>query len=79
PRRKPGPGMFLEAARDFGLNLSRCLMIGDAESDILAGQKLKMDTMLVLTGKGKETLSQLKEKPTFVAENLLTGAYLLEI
>ncbi|NOZ74269.1 MAG: HAD family hydrolase [FCB group bacterium] len=78
-RRKPGPGMFLEAAKDFQLDLTRCLMIGDAESDILAGQRLHMDTMLVLTGKGKDTLSQLREKPTFTVENLLEGAKLLEI
>ena len=77
-RRKPGPGMFREAARDFNLDLSRCLVIGDAESDILAGQNLSMDTMLVLTGKGKETLPGLTVKPTFVAENLLEGVKLLE-
>ncbi len=77
-RRKPGPGMFLEAAQDFDLDLTRCLMIGDAESDILAGQNLGMDTMLVLTGRGKETLPRLTDSPTFVVENLLEGAKLLD-
>ena len=34
-------------------------MIGDATSDIECGLNLGMDTMLVLTGKGKETQSKL--------------------
>ncbi|RMF09630.1 MAG: HAD family hydrolase [Candidatus Neomarinimicrobiota bacterium] len=77
PRRKPGTGMFLEAAREFGLDLRNCIMIGDAVSDILAGQSLGMDTMLVQTGLGKETLPQLVQPPTFVVKNLLEGASLL--
>ena len=31
--RKPNPGMFLRAARDFGLDMAASLMIGDKESD----------------------------------------------
>jgi D-glycero-D-manno-heptose 1,7-bisphosphate phosphatase len=37
PRRKPGAGMLLEAARDFELDLSGCFIIGDSESDVEAG------------------------------------------
>jgi D-glycero-D-manno-heptose 1,7-bisphosphate phosphatase len=36
-RRKPGPGMLIEAANDLGLNLAACFMIGDSESDVEAG------------------------------------------
>ena len=36
--RKPAPGMLLAAARDFGLDLSRSLMIGDKRSDVEAGR-----------------------------------------
>jgi len=74
--RKPGSGMFLEAAADHGIILPASLMIGDAVSDMEAGVKLGMDTMLVLTGKGKETDTLLKDQfyPTYVVENLLTGA-----
>ena len=35
--RKPKPGMLLEAARDYDLDLSACWLIGDSESDIQAG------------------------------------------
>lgn len=35
--RKPKPGMFYQAQKDFSLNLSDCIMIGDDERDIQAG------------------------------------------
>ncbi|MGB7567271.1 MAG: HAD family hydrolase [Chitinivibrionales bacterium] len=31
--RKPNPGMFLQAAKDLDISLSRSLMVGDKESD----------------------------------------------
>jgi D-glycero-D-manno-heptose 1,7-bisphosphate phosphatase len=34
--RKPAPGMFLQAASDFDLNLARCIAVGDRMSDIEA-------------------------------------------
>jgi D-glycero-D-manno-heptose 1,7-bisphosphate phosphatase len=36
-RRKPAPGMLLQAARDLDLDLTASFMIGDKESDIQAG------------------------------------------
>jgi len=53
-RRKPAPGMFLEAAQDLGINLSRSFMIGDRNSDIEAGRVAGCQTILVLTGYGQE-------------------------
>ena len=35
--RKPGPGMLLEAARDYGLDLASSVLVGDKETDIAAG------------------------------------------
>lgn len=35
--RKPGPGMILAAAEEFGLDLAASVLIGDKESDIEAG------------------------------------------
>lgn len=37
PCRKPKPGMLLQAAEDFNIDLSRSWMIGDSENDIMAG------------------------------------------
>lgn len=36
--RKPAPGMLLAAARELGLDCSRCVMIGDKASDVAAGR-----------------------------------------
>ena len=36
--RKPAPGMLLQAARDWNIDLSASYMIGDSERDVLAGE-----------------------------------------
>ena len=36
--RKPKPGMLLDAAREFNIDLSKSLMFGDKIGDILVGQ-----------------------------------------
>lgn len=36
--RKPKPGMLLQAAKDFNVDLSASYMVGDGENDILAGK-----------------------------------------
>jgi D-glycero-D-manno-heptose 1,7-bisphosphate phosphatase len=35
--RKPEPGMILQAAREYGVDLARSVLVGDRETDILAG------------------------------------------
>ena len=37
--RKPNPGMFLEAIKEFDIDTDKSVLIGDKESDILAGKK----------------------------------------
>ena len=53
-RRKPEPGMILEAARDFPIDLAQSWMIGDRGSDIGCGKAAGCRTALVLTGYGEE-------------------------
>ena len=36
--RKPKAGLFIQAANDFNIDLSKSIMIGDSDNDILAGQ-----------------------------------------
>jgi len=36
PWRKPAPGMFLQAAADFDLDVERCIAVGDRLTDIQA-------------------------------------------
>ena len=53
-RRKPAPGMILEAAKEHHIDLSRSFMIGDRDADIACGKAAGCKTILVLTGYGKE-------------------------
>ena len=53
--RKPKPGLLLTAAMDLAIELSQSIMIGDALSDIQAGQQAGVAaSILVLTGRGAE-------------------------
>lgn len=52
-RRKPAPGMILEAAAKHGLDLSRSFMIGDKKIDIECGKNAGIRTILVETGYGR--------------------------
>lgn len=45
--RKPKPGMLLKAAQDHGLDLAQSVLIGDAESDVLAGRAAGTRTIRV--------------------------------
>lgn len=54
--RKPKPGMFLQAARELGVDLPSSYLIGDAATDILAGQQVGCRTILVLTGRGSQQI-----------------------
>ncbi len=78
-RRKPGTGMFLDAADDYDIELNKCLMIGDSEKDLIPAHNLGMDSMLVLTGNGHLTIDTIEpaDKPTYVVENILEGAKIL--
>ena len=39
PCRKPNPGMLERAHKEFGIDLRASVMVGDATTDILAGQR----------------------------------------
>lgn len=45
--RKPKPGMILQAAIDFNIDLKQSWMIGDGENDILAGKNSGCKTALI--------------------------------
>lgn len=54
--RKPNPGMILEAAGKFDLDLASCVLIGDKESDIRAGINAHVGVNYLIKEKGKVTL-----------------------
>lgn len=45
--RKPKPGMILQAARDFHIDLSASWMVGDSDRDVLAGKNAGCKTVLL--------------------------------
>jgi len=54
--RKPAPGMYLKAAREWNLDLARSVAVGDTERDLEAAHRAGVGTrILVLTGKGQKT------------------------
>lgn len=55
--RKPQPGLLLQAADRFHLVLPQCYVIGDAFTDIAAGQAVGCRTVLVETGRGRQQLA----------------------
>lgn len=48
--RKPKPGLLLKAAEDLNIDLSQSWMIGDSESDIIAGLTAGCKTALIGNG-----------------------------
>lgn len=47
PRRKPEPGLILEAALDHGLDPSQSWMVGDRMTDVEAGHRAGCQTVLL--------------------------------
>ena len=47
--RKPKPGMLLQAAKDFNIDLSQSWMVGDGENDVTAGKAAGCKTALIGT------------------------------
>ncbi|HEX2282133.1 MAG TPA: HAD family hydrolase [Thermomicrobiales bacterium] len=64
--RKPEPGMILEAASELDLDLSRSVFVGDACTDIQAGERARCKTVLVLTGRGHESMQVIENNPSIV-------------
>ncbi|MGB7761690.1 MAG: HAD family hydrolase [Bryobacteraceae bacterium] len=51
-RRKPAPGMLLEAAAELEIDLAASFVVGDKASDIECGRRAGTRTILVRTGYG---------------------------
>ncbi len=62
---KPAPGMLLEAAADFELDLSRSSFVGDKPSDVEAGIAAGCCTILIAPARLTEGVS-----PDYVVPNL---------
>jgi D-glycero-D-manno-heptose 1,7-bisphosphate phosphatase len=47
PRRKPNPGLLLEAAETYGIDLSASFMVGDRWRDVEAGRRAGCWTVFI--------------------------------
>lgn len=52
PRRKPAPGMILDAAGELDIDLGRSILVGNNESDILAGKAAGIATNVLFAPDG---------------------------
>jgi D-glycero-D-manno-heptose 1,7-bisphosphate phosphatase len=73
-RRKPQPGMVLEAQRDHQLDLTRSFFVGDKASDVECGRRAGVRTILVQTGCGKQATDS---SPDYVARDLAQAAEII--
>lgn len=72
PRRKPAPGMLLEAAQDWNLALDRSWMIGDKAIDMAcAGNAALAGAILVRTGHGRTEEAKAAPLATHLADGLV--------
>lgn len=79
--RKPKPGLLIKAAKEHGLDLTRCVVIGDVGSnDMLAAAAVGAFKILVKTGWGMQSLNAYrntwydKAEPDYIADNLYEAA-----
>jgi D-glycero-D-manno-heptose 1,7-bisphosphate phosphatase len=70
PRRKPNPGMLLDAARALQLDLTRSWMIGDRWRDIDCGQRAGVRTVFIDFGYAE----QLRAPPDFTVRSISDAA-----
>lgn len=75
--RKPKPGLLLQAAKDFGLDLSSSFMVGDSLTDVQAGKAGGCHTLLI--GRMKCELCRLMDeenaRPEIIVADLLQAVH----
>lgn len=74
--RKPETGLFERAWREVRFDRGATFFIGDKASDLAAGERFGMPTILVRTGYGEAARRELggAARPAFVAANLAEAA-----
>ena len=68
--RKPNNKMIEDAIKKYNIDREKSYMIGDKTSDIGAGLKSKLKTVLVKTGYGLKDMEKIDKNETLVCENL---------
>ena len=68
--RKPNNKMIEDAIKKYNIDREKSYMIGDKTSDIGAGLKSNLKTVLVKTGYGLKDMEKIDKNKTLVCENL---------
>ncbi len=68
--RKPSIGMILKAAKDYNIDLSESVMIGDTTIDVQTGKNAGITSILLKTGKAG-TDGKYDVEPDYVCDDLL--------
>ena len=74
--RKPRPGLLLQAAAEHGFDLTQTYLVGDKDSDVEAGRRAGVTTVLVLTGEGEAALAS-GSAPDLVVRDLREAASII--
>lgn len=79
--RKPKPGMIFKAQRDFNLDLTRSIMVGDSLSDMQCARQAGIKQAVLfkenLLPKYRPKLAKRDKKPYYLANDLAAIAALL--
>ncbi|ACK66334.1 histidinol-phosphate phosphatase family protein [Rippkaea orientalis PCC 8801] len=62
--RKPSPEMLIQASKKHQISLSQSFFVGDAPSDLQAAIEADCQPVLVLTGRGEETIKNIAQYST---------------
>jgi D-glycero-D-manno-heptose 1,7-bisphosphate phosphatase len=73
--RKPAPGMILQAAREWQLDLAASVLFGDKMSDLEAGWAAGIETCFLLHAEGNSAV--FAEKRAILVGSLLKGTQIL--
>lgn len=68
--RKPRPGMLLEAARKWKIDLSQAVMVGDRLSDVEAGKNAGCKTVLITGNPEGEPDGLSLHRPDYISPSL---------
>ncbi len=68
--RKPQPGLLLQIAHDLQIDLGQAIAVGDSLRDLQAAAAVGSRPVLVLTGKGAQTVGQINPQQIGVYQNL---------
>jgi D-glycero-D-manno-heptose 1,7-bisphosphate phosphatase len=72
--RKPEAGMLFAAEKKHNLDLSKSILIGDKETDILAGQNAKLFSNIMISSDERNDQST----ATHIVKNLIDAAEIIK-